>query len=258
MPKISIITINYNNLEGLKKTVSSVGGQTWTDFEHVIIDGSSTDGSAEYLKDLNDEVNWESESDKGVYHAMNKGIKKAKGEYLLFLNSGDHFYSEKVLSDHNAKLQEKDIIYFNLKVIDEDKVFVKEYPEVLSFSYFVKDTLPHPATFIKKELFDRFGLYDENLKIVSDWKWFMDAICKNNVSYKKVNATLSIFYLDGLSSNSDSRSIIFNEKQTILKSEHSAYTQDLDDVIEQRKLLNGLRQSRIIRLLVKLGFLNKF
>ena len=259
MPKISIITINYNNLEGLKKTVSSVINQTWKGFEFIIIDGGSNDGSFKYIKDNENFFDyWVSEEDRGVYHAMNKGIKKAKGKYLIFLNSGDHFYNKKVLEKHHAELYEKDIIYFNLQVIDEDKVFVKEYPKVLSFSYFVEDTLPHPATFIKKELFDRFGLYDENLKIVSDWNWFMNVICKNNVSYKKVNATLSIFYLGGLSSNSDSRSIIFNEKQTILKSEYSAYTQDLDDVIEQRKLLNGLRQSRIIRLLVKLGFLNKF
>jgi glycosyltransferase involved in cell wall biosynthesis len=257
--KISIITINYNNLEGLKKTVSSVTNQTWKGFQFIIIDGGSNDGSLEYIKTNEDVFDyWVSESDNGVYHAMNKGIKNANGEYLFFLNSGDQFYNKKVLEKNNSFLKEKDIIYFNLKVIDENKVFIKEYPEVLSFSYFVKDTLPHPATFIKKELFDRIGLYDENLKIVSDWKFFMDAICKNNVSYKKVDDTLSEFHLDGLSSKAESRNIIFSEKQAVLRSEYAAYTRDLDDVIEQRKLINALRQSRIIKLLVKLGFLNKF
>lgn len=253
----SIITINFNNLEGLKKTFDSVWSQTWKEFEYIVIDGGSNDGSVEYLEG-NTNIKWISEPDKGVYHAMNKGIHKAKGEYLIFLNSGDHFYNKKALEKHHALLKEKDIIYFNLQVIDDDKTFVKEYPEVLSFSYFVKDTLPHPATFIKKEVFDRIGLYNEDLKIVSDWKWFMDAICKNNVTYKKIDATLSTFYLDGISSKTENRSIIFSEKQDVLKSEYAAYTQDLDDVIEQRKLINGLRQSRIIRILVKLGFINKF
>ena len=253
----SIITINFNNLEGLKKTFDSVWSQTWKEFEYIVIDGGSNDGSVEYLEG-NTNIKWISEPDKGVYHAMNKGIHKAKGEYLIFLNSGDHFYNKQALEKHHALLKEKDIIYFNLQVIDDDKTFVKEYPEVLSFSYFVKDTLPHPATFIKKEVFDRIGLYNEDLKIVSDWKWFMDAICKNNVTYKKIDATLSTFYLDGISSKTENRSIIFSEKQDVLKSEYAAYTQDLDDVIEQRKLINGLRQSRIIRILVKLGFINKF
>jgi glycosyltransferase involved in cell wall biosynthesis len=166
--KISIITINYNNLEGLKKTVSSVTNQTWKGFQFIIIDGGSNDGSLEYIKTNEDVFDyWVSESDNGVYHAMNKGIKNANGEYLFFLNSGDQFYNKKVLEKNNSFLKEKDIIYFNLKVIDENKVFIKEYPEVLSFSYFVKDTLPHPATFIKKELFDRIGLYDENLRMTT-------------------------------------------------------------------------------------------
>ena len=92
-PKISIITINYNNFEGLKKTIKSVINQTWKDYEYIVIDGGSNDGSVEYLKSLDNTINfWVSEADNGVYHAMNKGINKANGEYLLFLNSGDHFF----------------------------------------------------------------------------------------------------------------------------------------------------------------------
>src|SRR5688572_27521016 len=98
MPKISIITINYNNLDGLKRTVDSVVNQTWQEFEYIVIDGGSTDGSGAYIESKSKHFHyWVSEPDKGIYNAMNKGIVKATGEYLLFLNSGDHFFNDTVL-----------------------------------------------------------------------------------------------------------------------------------------------------------------
>jgi glycosyltransferase involved in cell wall biosynthesis len=93
MPKLSIITINYNNLEGLQRTVESVVNQTWQEFEYIVIDGGSTDGSADFIESQSETIDyWVSEPDKGIYNAMNKGIAKASGEYLLFLNSGDHLF----------------------------------------------------------------------------------------------------------------------------------------------------------------------
>tara|TARA_R110002096_G_scaffold256795_1_gene450106 strand:+ start:12264 stop:13046 length:783 start_codon:yes stop_codon:yes gene_type:complete len=256
--KISIITVTYNNLEGLKKTVDSVHSQTWKDYEFIIIDGGSKDGTANYLKSLSNKIDyWVSEPDNGVYQAMNKGIKKATGDYLIFLNSGDHFYNNNVLKKNINHLGKSDIIYFDLQVINEDENYIKEYPSVLSFAYFVKDTLPHPATFIKKELFDKIGLYDESLKIVSDWKFFIDAICKNNITYKKMDSVLSTFYLDGMSSNPNNKSVIVNERLGILNSEYGAFIQDLEEAMKHRGIISGLRQSRIIKLLVKFGFLNK-
>ncbi|MCB4799698.1 glycosyltransferase family 2 protein [Neotamlana laminarinivorans] len=257
--KLTIITINHNNLEGLKKTVESVTKQTFQALEYVVIDGGSTDGSKEYLEDNAQKFNyWVSEKDKGVYHAMNKGIAKAKGDYLLFLNSGDHFYSDGVLKENLSTLTGEGIIYFNLQVIEREKQFIKTYPKTLSFSYFLNDTLPHPATFIKKEVFAKTNSFKEDFKVVSDWKFFIDAICKNNISYKYVNNVLSTFYIGGISSNAAYREIKFKERNTVLNSNYSAFMQDLDDVVTFRKTLNNLRQSRIIKLLVKLGFLNKF
>lgn len=164
-PKISIITINYNNLEGLKRTIESVVNQTWQEFEYLIIDGGSTDGSVEYIESKSEHVDyWVSEPDKGVYHAMNKGIAKSSGEYLLFLNSGDHFYNKKVLAQNCQEIKDSSIIYFDLQVVEEQKMFIKEYPSVLSFSYFLNDTLPHPATFIKKKLLQKQIYIMNNLK----------------------------------------------------------------------------------------------
>lgn len=258
-PKISIITVNFNNLEGLKKTVASVSSQTWQEFEHIIIDGGSADGSVAYIESNTQLFTyWVSEPDKGVYHAMNKGIAKASGEYLLFLNSGDHFYDEKVLAQNHQEIKDVAIIYFNLKVIEGNKTFIKEYPEVLSFSYFVKDTLPHPATFIAKKVFEKTNFYKEEFKILSDWKFFIDSICKYNTSYKKINSTLSTFYIGGMSSNPTNRATKQDEKQQVLQQDYSAFVQDLDDVLVYKDIVTTFRKSRIIKLLVKLGFLNQF
>lgn len=257
--KISIITVNYNNLDGLKKTVESVKNQTFQDFEYLIVDGKSTDGSLEFLEKNSAFFDyWISEPDSGVYQAMNKGIKKATGKYLLFLNSGDHFFSTKVLEQNHNYLIDEDIIYFNLQVIESEKSFIKNYPDTLSFSYFVKDTLPHPATFIKKEAFLITNFYKETFKIVSDWKFFLDAICKYNLTYKHIDRTLSTFYIGGLSSNKDNKIIKINEHKEVLKTDYSPYMQDLDDVINFRNTLNNLRASRTLKLLVKLGLINKF
>lgn len=258
-PKISIITVNYNNLDGLQKTIESVRSQTWQAFEHIIIDGGSTDGSVAYIESKSDQFGyWVSEPDKGVYHAMNKGIAKASGEYLLFLNSGDHFFSTKVLEQNQHAIKDQTIIYFNLQVVEGNQVFIKEYPEVLSFSYFVKDTLPHPATFIAKKAFEKTALYNEDFKILSDWKFFLDSICKYNLTYKKINATLSTFYIGGMSSNPSNRAIKQGEKQQVLQEDYATFVQDLDDVLLYKDIITNFRKSRIINILVKLRFLNKF
>jgi glycosyltransferase involved in cell wall biosynthesis len=99
MIKLSIITINYNNRDGLEKTIRSVIDQRFTDFEFIVIDGGSTDGSVDNIRKYENKINyWCSEKDAGIYNAQNKGIKKAKGEYCLFLNSGDFLYNEDVLN----------------------------------------------------------------------------------------------------------------------------------------------------------------
>ncbi|MFZ3274524.1 MAG: glycosyltransferase, partial [Lutibacter sp.] len=125
---LSIITINFNNLEGLKKTMASVLGQTWKEFEYIIIDGGSTDGSAAYIESQSQHLNyWVSESDKGIYNAMNKGIKVAHGEYLLFLNSGDEFYDLEVLEKNNAAIHTEDFVYFDILLIFANKTKIHQY-----------------------------------------------------------------------------------------------------------------------------------
>ena len=109
--KFSIITINYNNKEGLEKTIQSVLGQTFHDYQFIIIDGGSTDGSLDIIKQNADHIDyWVSEPDGGRYPAMNKGIKQAKGDFLNFMNSGDTFHSPTVLEDIAKMNLTEDII----------------------------------------------------------------------------------------------------------------------------------------------------
>ncbi len=223
MIKLSIITINFNNLDGLQITIESVVNQTWQEFEYIVIDGGSTDGSAEYIKTQNENIDyWVSETDKGIYNAMNKGIAKATGEYLLFLNSGDHLYSHVVLEENNKYIENYDLIYFNLQMVGGGFSEIINYPEQLRFYDLYFGSLPHPATFIRKEMFKTIGMYDENLKIVSDWKFFILALFRDNCTYQKVNYTFSTFYLDGISS----REVFTEERALVLKEYFSGYILD--------------------------------
>ena len=195
--KYSIITINYNNRDGLRKTIESVVNQSYKDFEYIVIDGGSTDGSCEVIKEFADRINyWVSEPDKGIYNAMNKGIKAAHGDYLNFMNSGDYFYNENVLNDTLHYL-DKDIV--TGKSINEDfstRAFhVSENPTMIQF---YKNTVDHQASFIATKLFEN-NLYDENYKIVSDWKFYIETIIFQNCSFSLIPVTVAIFQNGGIS-----------------------------------------------------------
>ncbi len=265
-PLISIITVNLNDLEGLKRTMKSVFGQTFKEFEYIVIDGGSTDGSKEYIESHSDKIDtWISEKDSGIYNAMNKGIKVANGEYLLFLNSGDHFYNKIVLEQNYTCLRDYELVYFNINVIEDKNEYIRYFPEHLVFSFFTKFTLPHQATFIKSSLFEKVGYYDESLKIVSDWKFFIESICEFNASYLKIENVLSTHYLNGISTNPDNWHIVLEERKKVLEADYKAFIEDSNQLYEyrqeldeKRSIISNLRKSRKIKLLVKLGLLNKF
>lgn len=161
--KLSVITINYNNAEGLAKTMDSVFRQRFSDFEYIVIDGGSTDGSKDLIVNNQDKIAyWCSEKDSGIYNAMNKGIREASGEYLLFLNSGDFLHDFAVLEDIHPFLSGEDIVYGDLLFVHGDgKEDLFVYPDVLSFEYFLERSLGHPAAFIKRALFGGVPLYGD-------------------------------------------------------------------------------------------------
>lgn len=259
IPLLSIITINRNNLRGLEKTVKSVFNQTWQDFEYIIIDGGSIDGSKKFLESQMDNVDyWVSEPDNGIFNAMNKGILKSSGKYLLFLNSGDFLKNDQILDNVKDNIENQDLIYCDLEMYDDNKKYIKTFPKELSFSFFINHSLPHPATFIKREVLLEAGLYDESLKISSDWKFFIDAVCKKNCSYLYVNECLTAFNLNGISSTEEMRGEMYQEREKFLKENYSAFLKDCLDLENCEGTLKQLRSSRKIEWLVKLGLIKKF
>jgi glycosyltransferase involved in cell wall biosynthesis len=170
--------------------MNSVLNQTFQDFEYIVIDGGSTDGSVNLIRKSKDSLAyWISEKDTGIYNAMNKGIKQARGEYLLFLNSGDYLYKEDVLDRIIEKQLKSDIIYgdmiLDLEDIDSRKM-IKIKEKKISQYFFMKNSLPHPCSFIKKSLFDKIGLYNESLKIVADYEFFLKAILKAGATFTHI------------------------------------------------------------------------
>lgn len=194
--KLSIITINYNNRNGLRKTIESVVSQTFSDFEYVVIDGGSTDGSVEVIKEYVDRIDyWVSERDKGIYNAMNKGAFAAHGEYLLFLNSGDALCEKNVLTVVFNHSFNADVVCGN---IINDRGGSMEAPEEVTMEYFILGSLPHPSSFIKRSLFDTHP-YDERFKIAGDREFFMYHLIARNVTYQHININVTLFDTTGIS-----------------------------------------------------------
>lgn len=218
---VSIITINRNNAFGLEKTMESVLSQDRTDFEYIVVDGASSDGSIgivqRFAPSFGDRLKWVSEPDKGIYNAMNKGIRMAEGEYVEFVNSGDVLVSENVIQRMYKALEESgypSILYGNmLKEMQDgcvfrDKCFAGEEMTLLGFYH---GTLNHSPTWIRRDLFDKYGLYDEALKIDSDWKWFLQAIILGEERPAYINIDVTRFDMTGISETN--KELAWKEKE---------------------------------------------
>ncbi len=199
--KLSIITINFNNKEGLQKTIDSVVTQSFKDFEWIVIDGGSADGSKELIERYSDRMAyWVSEPDNGIYNAMNKGILHAQGKYCLFLNSGDFFVDGDVLNKVFAVDFDEDVVYGDQIWDYGDRMESFESAEKVTLRNFINSTIQHSGvSFIKRELFNKYGLYDEKLRIVSDWKWFLIAVGLGDASTRHIRVYISVFDMNGIS-----------------------------------------------------------
>ena len=167
--KLSVVTINYNNLQGLKQTVSSMLQQTFRDYEWIVIDGGSDDGSKEFLKEHESCFAYMvSEPDRGIYNALNKGARLAQGEYLYFLNAGDRLYAADVLQ-RMLSAGDADMLYGDVCFCFPDKEDIGKHPEKLTLQYLRKAPLNHQSTLVRRSCFERMGGFDERFQIAADW-----------------------------------------------------------------------------------------
>ena len=318
--KLFIITINYNNAEGLRKTLASVAAQTYPNIEHIIVDGNSTDGSVEVIREYEStlasslspfasRLKWLSEPDKGIYNAMNKGIEIALGrrvvnsfnrselvedknkgieialgkrvvnddhtssplasslsplaskEYIQILNSGDILAAPDVTERMVVALQQcnstantvSDLQQAERAIYSENSerstaskmsdlqnwipIFygnmIKEWPDGKrvkdtcgggdytpeSFYYFYRGTLNHDCAYIRKDLFEKYGLYNEEMKICSDWEWYVRAIVLGGEKTVYTNIDVTVFDMTGISeSDGKNRALIQKERREYLES----------------------------------------
>ncbi len=221
MSTLTIITINYNNANGLKKTFDSVFSQTIKPDEYIVIDGKSEDGSLEIINLNTTQINyWISEKDNGIYDALNKGILKANSDYILFLNSGDTFYSNTVIEFFKKQTHihhKYGIIYGNVCLEYPNKKELIIQNDELSLDFFRYATLNHQSTFFKKTMFETFSLYNTDNKVTSDFEFFLKVFINAPQQFFHINETICNFNMEGLSQNKNSKKIIELEKEQIFK-----------------------------------------
>ena len=293
--KLSIITINYNNAEGLRKTLASVASQTFRDFEHIIVDGGSTDGSVEIIRQYADNeairsegykairpenskadnlassphhlitsspITWISEKDRGVYDAQNKGIRLAHGEYCYFLNAGDTFCADDVLermfspnsliaSSPNRLL---DILYGNEIIVDGNgqRIGIARGVENPSFVDLYNSCMKHQASFIRRSLFDKYGMYDADMRICSDFGWFFRVIAFHEdvrLLYKDVD--IAYFENTGLSYHSPE--LCAKERQQILDRYMTKRMQRDYLLLGKYPRLSRVGENKIVKLLLRIA-----
>lgn len=264
--KLSIITINYNNAAGLKKTLDSVASQMYTDFEHIIVDGASTDGSVDIIREyentlafrlspLASRLKWLSEPDTGIYNAMNKGIRLAKCEYTLMLNSGDYLVDEHVIEKVLPLFDGTDIIQGNtIEDINDKKYRNRGYGKSdVDFFDVMKGYFLHQASFCRRDLFDRYGMFDESYRIIGDTKFFMMCLGKENASFKYIDIDIANYDTTGISAETHGQ---WAERRRVeyqrMRSE--LYSKRLNNFFEENdkkiKLYNHLHQHKWVWYLV--------
>lgn len=204
--RLSIITINYNDANGLRNTFESIKRQTCKDFEYIVVDGNSNDASLSVIKEYEDCISkWISEPDTGIYNAMNKGARMSSGDYMLFLNSGDFLYSDNAIQSVLAETFDEDIICCSLYSFNKKTGIYNLPPRNVSLYTFIGGgSMLHPSTLIGRSIFNKIGGYIEKYRIISDWCFFIDAMIVQNCSYKVFEKiVLTSFNCYGISSLSN-------------------------------------------------------
>lgn len=242
MAILSIITINYNNSIGLLKTLNSISSQANKNFEYVIIDGNSTDGSVQHILDFkHTNYKYLIEKDTGIYNAFNKGINLSTGNFLLFLNSGDEMVNNQI-TDTIIKNSNNDnlLSIYALNFINENNAVSPYFiTKKINAYYVLKNFIPHPSTIISKSLFDKIGFFNENYKYAGDHEFFVRFYLSKYADKFSVHNDLIVnHYLDGLSND-------INNLNTILKEREKALDENIDNTFIKESIQFYLEFAKI-------------
>ena len=198
---ISIITVAYNAAADLELTLRSVAGQTFTDYEHIIVDGQSGDSTPMVVQRYNNpHLQFHSRPDNGIYHAMNRGMKYARGRYLLFLNAGDRFAAPDTLSRYAGAAKEgMDIVYGDTMIVDRMGNVLRprhlQAPKVLTYkSYLGGMLICHQAFMVRREI---APAYSREFHLSADYEWCLECIARSGITKRRNLNAVTIHYLDG-------------------------------------------------------------
>lgn len=216
-PLVSIITVCLNERTRIEKTINSITHQKCQEFEWIVIDGGSTDGTLDILNMHRDRMRvFVSEKDQGVYHAMNKGIRLAQGEYCLFMNGGDEFYDPHAIDKFHSFDNKADYNYGGIVEVRGDDRIPNHIDPISNLRHFLyKRSLPHQASFIRTELFKKYGGYDTAFEVLADQEFCKRMILKHKVKVRHLPWMVAVFYFDGLTFKSKKLAPLELEKKTI-------------------------------------------
>ena len=217
-PTLTIVTICRNDRPGLERTLASIRAQAWRDFEVEVVDGASTDGTAEWILGLSEPwLRATSEPDAGIFDAQNKGWRRARGTWCLFLNAGDTLAAPDALARVFEAAPTEDVILCDLLRVWPTHQRRLEAPERVTLETLVDGAVAHPATLVRRDLIDRVGPYDPALRIAADHDFFFRALVVARVSQRRLPILLSVFEMGGVSSNPRTEALKRQERDLILR-----------------------------------------
>lgn len=221
--KISIITVCFNAKDTIEETFLSVINQTYKNVELVVIDGGSTDGTTEVIEKYGEKISYfVSEPDNGIYDAMNKGIKAASGDFIIFLNANDTFFNEKVLekvAEALNKNPEAKLLYGDAEYVTEDKKSsqIVTNEKITNDFSLIFNNICHQSIFYNKSLFETFGLYTDEFKIYADWDFNIKCLVQNKIKAIYLPTAICKFQLGGACSTQSVKKLCKKEKKALIK-----------------------------------------
>ena len=217
---ISIITATYNSAATLRTTFDSILQQTYRDIDYIVIDGGSTDGTLDIIREYEPRfaghLRWISEPDHGIYDAMNKGIRMAKGDVVGILNSDDFFSSDDILATVASNITDVDAVYADIHFVRPDNLSrcVRHYssrnfrPWTVRFGYMPA----HPSFFVRRHIYERYGLYSLDYKIASDFDMMVRLFCKHKIRARYIARDFVTMRTGGISTSNLSHRILITRE----------------------------------------------